>query len=277
MYYYSIGDVSQFLGISRDTIKFYEEKGLVSPIKDEENGYRKYNVMDIHNLLLVNFYREIDIEIKALQALKENEEFVELDRILEMQENKLKEEIRKRKECLNKIKEMKENSKNIKKNLDKFSIRPMGKFEVIEEFRDYNLEDPREIFEMNVKARKEQGLKQKPNNLGDMIKVINFTDKELLDEQHLIVRKLTGKEKDVKGKVLEYNKCAYTIVKIKAIDNPKEGEFELLKQYTNCLENVALLNEKHIGKAFLKMSLSAYENDGAMMYLEIYVPLEENN
>ncbi|HGM3488157.1 TPA: MerR family transcriptional regulator [Clostridioides difficile] len=37
---YTIGQVSKFLGISRDTLKFYEDKGLVNPKKNDENGYR---------------------------------------------------------------------------------------------------------------------------------------------------------------------------------------------------------------------------------------------
>ena len=28
---YTIGQVAKFLGVSRDTLKFYEEKGLVNP------------------------------------------------------------------------------------------------------------------------------------------------------------------------------------------------------------------------------------------------------
>lgn len=33
---YTIGQVAKFLGISRDTIKFYEEKGLVKPQQIKE-------------------------------------------------------------------------------------------------------------------------------------------------------------------------------------------------------------------------------------------------
>lgn len=39
---YTIGQVAKFLCMSRDTLKFYEEKGLVNPKKDGENGYRKW-------------------------------------------------------------------------------------------------------------------------------------------------------------------------------------------------------------------------------------------
>lgn len=40
---YTVGQMDHFLGMSRDTLKFYEEKGLVKPQKDQENGYSKYN------------------------------------------------------------------------------------------------------------------------------------------------------------------------------------------------------------------------------------------
>lgn len=43
---YTIGQVVEFLGVSRDTLKFYEKKELLNP-KNSENGYRKYNHLDI--------------------------------------------------------------------------------------------------------------------------------------------------------------------------------------------------------------------------------------
>ncbi len=67
---YTIGQVAKFLGVSRDTLKFYEEKNLVKPKQDIENGYRKYNHFDIYDITTVNFYREIDIEIKKNSGIK---------------------------------------------------------------------------------------------------------------------------------------------------------------------------------------------------------------
>lgn len=64
---YTIGQVAKFLGVSRDTLKFYEEKNLVKPKQDIENGYRKYNHFDIYDITTVNFYREMDIEIKKFR------------------------------------------------------------------------------------------------------------------------------------------------------------------------------------------------------------------
>ena len=54
---YTIGQVAKFLGITRDTIKFYEEKELVRPQHNRENGYRTYNHFDIYDLTTINFCR----------------------------------------------------------------------------------------------------------------------------------------------------------------------------------------------------------------------------
>lgn len=34
---YTVGQVAKFLGVSRDTLKFYEDKNLISPRQDEMN------------------------------------------------------------------------------------------------------------------------------------------------------------------------------------------------------------------------------------------------
>lgn len=64
---YNIGEVSKYLGVSRDTLKFYENKGLINPKKNEENGYREYDYFYIYDITTINFYREIDIEIKKIK------------------------------------------------------------------------------------------------------------------------------------------------------------------------------------------------------------------
>lgn len=56
---YTISQVARFLGMSRDTLKFYEEKGLISPIQNEENGYRLYNDFDVCDVITTNFYRNL--------------------------------------------------------------------------------------------------------------------------------------------------------------------------------------------------------------------------
>ncbi|GBG04236.1 MerR family DNA-binding transcriptional regulator [Lactobacillus rodentium] len=40
---YSVSEVAKMLKVSPRTIRFYDEKNLVSPMRVEENGYRVYS------------------------------------------------------------------------------------------------------------------------------------------------------------------------------------------------------------------------------------------
>ena len=80
---YNIGEVSKYLGISRDTLKFYESKGLINPKKNSGNGYREYDHFDIYDITTINFYREIDIEIKKIQEIKKNMSIDDLEFLLQ--------------------------------------------------------------------------------------------------------------------------------------------------------------------------------------------------
>lgn len=48
---YKIGDVSRILGVSSDLLRYYEKKGVVTPVKDKQNDYRYYDAWDINFLI----------------------------------------------------------------------------------------------------------------------------------------------------------------------------------------------------------------------------------
>lgn len=53
---YLIGDMSEIVGVSRDTLRFYEKKGIIKARK-KENGYRYYLEEDLFRLWL-SYIRE---------------------------------------------------------------------------------------------------------------------------------------------------------------------------------------------------------------------------
>lgn len=50
--YYKIGEISKIYGIGRDSLMYYEEIGILRPVRDI-NGYRMYNISDIWKLNLI--------------------------------------------------------------------------------------------------------------------------------------------------------------------------------------------------------------------------------
>ena len=66
---YRIGEVSRFLDITPDTIRFYEKEGIIRPFKNAVNGYREYGFEDISRLSDILFYRNVDFSIGDIQRI----------------------------------------------------------------------------------------------------------------------------------------------------------------------------------------------------------------
>lgn len=65
---YTIGEVAELLGVSRDTLRIYEENGLIAPVR-WENGYRLYRDDDICGLISVKFHRMNSIPMKEIKQI----------------------------------------------------------------------------------------------------------------------------------------------------------------------------------------------------------------
>lgn len=66
-----IGELAELLGVSRDTLRIYEEQGLLKPMRDE-NGFRVYSEENICRLVGIRFYRESLLPIKSVRQLMED-------------------------------------------------------------------------------------------------------------------------------------------------------------------------------------------------------------
>ena len=62
--------------LTRETLRFYENEGLLHPNK-EDNGYRNYNQKDLETVLLIQEYRKMGISISQIKLLFSNEITIE--------------------------------------------------------------------------------------------------------------------------------------------------------------------------------------------------------
>lgn len=65
---YLIGDVANLMGMSRDTLRHYEKRGLITARK-ADNGYRYYTEGDISRLISILYQRKMDIGLDDIAAL----------------------------------------------------------------------------------------------------------------------------------------------------------------------------------------------------------------
>lgn len=71
---YGIGEVSDIVGISTRTLRYYEETGLLAPARDA-NGYRRYTSADIDRLQEILLLRHMGMSLAEIpSALSATEE-----------------------------------------------------------------------------------------------------------------------------------------------------------------------------------------------------------
>jgi len=64
---YSAGEVSKKLGLSKDSLRYYEREGLLPPIKRNPSGHRAYTESDVEWIFLIRCLRDADMPIHKIK------------------------------------------------------------------------------------------------------------------------------------------------------------------------------------------------------------------
>ena len=67
---YKIHEIAKLFGLHPDTLRYYEEKGLLHPERGE-NGYRMYTIQDICTLNIIRAQRELGVPVEEIGAYLE--------------------------------------------------------------------------------------------------------------------------------------------------------------------------------------------------------------
>ena len=72
---YTVKQLADLAGISRRTLHYYDEKGLLKPTSLGDNGYRYYGDEALLQLQQILFYRELGLELRQIKKILEDPDF----------------------------------------------------------------------------------------------------------------------------------------------------------------------------------------------------------
>ncbi|MGL4344095.1 MAG: MerR family transcriptional regulator [Cellulosilyticaceae bacterium] len=263
---YTIGQVAKFLGVSRDTLKFYEEKGLVRPKQDEDNGYRRYNDHDIYDVITTNFYRQLDIEVKKIQEIRWQKSVDEMDQLLCDRRQRLEEEIAYKQRLLERIDEVHEGCQKIKQYQNQCDIREMGPLLVKGEITDFNAYEEYDMIRTNTEQLKDA------ITLTDVRRIISFDERGVTGNRCVVVNAIEQSEVAHREDVLYHPRCMYTIMEE---GRGGQGVEDVAYQAEAYLRKVG--GEKGyepLGLVYINVLLTTYDKGLERNFLEIYVPIK---
>lgn len=86
-----IGEVADLTGLNVSNIRFYERKGLLSPVREEESRYRDYTKEDVRRIKKILLYRKMGISIETIYLLLHGQ--AEIRTVLERQSLELRQQM----------------------------------------------------------------------------------------------------------------------------------------------------------------------------------------
>jgi DNA-binding transcriptional MerR regulator len=88
---YTIKKLADMSGISRRTLRYYDEMGLLKPNSINSSGYRVYTQKEIDKLQQILFYRQLGVSLKNIQNIVNSGDFDELKALREHHKRLLQE------------------------------------------------------------------------------------------------------------------------------------------------------------------------------------------
>ena len=83
--FYQIHELAKLFDLCPDTLRYYEEKGLLHPVRGE-NRYRMYGIQDVCTLNIIRALRELGLPTRAIRAYLERRSVGETLSLLDREE-----------------------------------------------------------------------------------------------------------------------------------------------------------------------------------------------
>lgn len=93
-HYYRIGEISRLYGVGPDSLRYYEELGILKPHRGE-NNYRMYHIHDLWRLNVIRDLRELGFSMAQIQDYLEHRTLASTEELLTKELSLIRERIRK--------------------------------------------------------------------------------------------------------------------------------------------------------------------------------------
>lgn len=249
----SIGDVEKITGISKDRLRYYEEKKLIIPNRNEENSYRTYNWEEIVKLFGIQLYRAMDMGVKDIQLIHNAESLEGMLDVFKQRQEQLMMQLSELQQQNAYVERCIEDCKKIERYLNQISICMVNEF-----YLTNRLEDSLKVEE--YEKFKDEAQEQKIV-IRSFIRRIEFT-KDGIGENAVFVL-----EED-ESKQME---CVYTIVKESEEYNP------MMETYVKCMRWIED-NKLQVGRyCYVRPLLISHLGKYTESYMEVFVPIIKNS
>ena len=248
----SIGDVERITGISKDRLRYYEEKNLIVPERNEENSYRSYDISEVIKLFGIQLYRAMDMGVKEIQTVQEAGTPEEMRSVFAKRQDDIEAkiaELQRQNDCV--IRCISDCDK-VKDHLGRISIQKVPAFHLNDRLGDF------------LRIEEYEKFRDDPN--GQKIIMRSFVRRLELTSDGIVGNEVFVLEED-EGEQIE---CMYTVVAEEIGSDP------MMEAFARCTEWM-IENNISIGRyCYIRPLLISNLGSTIKSYLEVIAPLKNN-
>ena len=245
----SIGDVEKITGISKDRLRYYEEKNLITPDRDSDNSYRTYGLEEVLKLLGIQMYRSMDLGVKEIQQIQESDTIDGICDVFQIRQNELNRQIEELQRQKESVSRSIEDCEKITKYLGELTLKKVKAFRLIDKIDDILSSDTGEKF--RTESDEQMII------LRSFIRRLELTT-EGIGENEVFVAEETSNE-DIE--------CVYTVVRDSLEHDP------MMETYVKCISWVAENNIKLDRYCYIRPLIVSHLGKCTESFLEVFVPI----
>lgn len=103
----TVGEITEVLGLTNETIRYYVRKGLIKPQKNPENNYWEYSSEDVLVISDILFYRYLGISLNNIKKIIDGMPLFEIGDIIDETESEIRDKIAAYTVCLENLRKWK--------------------------------------------------------------------------------------------------------------------------------------------------------------------------
>lgn len=260
---YHTNDVYNHLGFTRETLRYYEEIGLINPKRDRYSQYREFSFYDMAHLMAIDFYRKRGFKALEIKKLLKTAEPKEYEETLQKKISYLQNEINHFHKMLTRLKKAQDFYCYATDNIGEFVIRTMPSYYVKESISSVESFD-----EYREKALEYLNLDNE-DILSNMVRAITFDETGYKGSGMYIVNPFLESDKRNQKLVLEGGKCLYTTL---IADNNDNTVME--KMFALCHKWAAEHQMSFHGVVYIFIRFVILNKQTDKNYYEVWIPLK---
>lgn len=258
---YHTRDVFHHLGFTRETLRYYEEIGLISPKREKSSQYREFDFYDMSHLMAIDFYIKrgfTPIQIKNLLGADSRQGYEE---ILGEQMDALKNEMERLRGMLRRLKTAREFYDYATANIGRFEVRTMPAYYVresidsVSSFQEYR---EKVLTYLNLESE---------DILSNMVRAITFDETGYKGSGMYIVMQNPSEKKE--NYLLEGGRCLYTTLIAENNDNTL-----MEKMFVLCHQWAKEHQETFRGVVYIFIRFVILEEQTDENFYEVWIPLK---